>query len=183
MFCELKRHPHTPCDTVEGIAVEVARHGSDLQLRYCATGRIGALQIPARSTSVRADDLWRHTCFEAFIKETGADTYHEFNFAPSTQWAAYSFTGYRDGMRVLSDITPREIGIETTAASFCLRAHLLLPNLLNLLTNATWRLGLSAVIEETNGAKSYWALAHPPGKPDFHHPDCFGLELPPASAA
>jgi hypothetical protein len=43
---------------------------------------------------------------------------------------------------------------------------------------ATWRLGLSAVIEDSSGAKSYWALAHPPGKPDFHHPDCFAHELP-----
>jgi hypothetical protein len=34
------------------------------------------------------------------------------------------------------------------------------------------------VIEETNGRLSYWALAHPPGKPDFHHSDCFALELP-----
>ena len=46
--------------------------------------------------------------------------------------------------------------------------------------NASWRLGLSAVIEDTSGGKSYWALAHPPGKPDFHHADCFALELPPA---
>jgi hypothetical protein len=36
------------------------------------------------------------------------------------------------------------------------------------------------VIEETNGRKSYWALAHPPGKPDFHHSDCFALGLPAA---
>ena len=35
------------------------------------------------------------------------------------------------------------------------------------------------VIEEINGRKSYWALKHPAGKPDFHHPDCFALELPP----
>src|SRR3546814_3736372 len=33
------------------------------------------------------------------------------------------------------------------------------------------KLALSAVIEELDGTKSYWALAHPPGKPDFHHPD------------
>ena len=39
-------------------------------------------------------------------------------------------------------------------------------------------LGLSAVIEEHGGAKSYWALAHPPGAPDFHHPDCFAAQLP-----
>ena len=42
-------------------------------------------------------------------------------------------------------------------------------------------LGLSAVIEEANGRKSYWALAHPPGKADFHHADCFA-ELPTANA-
>jgi len=41
----------------------------------------------------------------------------------------------------------------------------------------TFGLGLSAVIEETSGRKSYWALAHPPGKPDFHHTDSFALEL------
>ena len=40
------------------------------------------------------------------------------------------------------------------------------------------RIALSAVIEEVDGTKSYWALRHPPGAPDFHHPDCFALELP-----
>jgi hypothetical protein len=40
-----------------------------------------------------------------------------------------------------------------------------------------WQIGASAVIEETNGTKSYWALAHPPGKADFHHSDCFAAVL------
>jgi hypothetical protein len=40
-----------------------------------------------------------------------------------------------------------------------------------------WRLGLSAMLEDTQARKSYWALKHPPGKPDFHHADCFALEL------
>jgi hypothetical protein len=43
--------------------------------------------------------------------------------------------------------------------------------------DVNWELGLSVVLEEKNGAKSYWALAHPPGKPDFHHEDCFAHEL------
>lgn len=42
--------------------------------------------------------------------------------------------------------------------------------------------GLSAVIEEADGTKSYWALAHPPGKPDFHHGDGFALEMAPTAA-
>jgi len=40
--------------------------------------------------------------------------------------------------------------------------------------------GLSAVIEDISGGTSYWALAHPPGKPDFHHADGFALEFSPA---
>jgi hypothetical protein len=34
------------------------------------------------------------------------------------------------------------------------------------------------VLEEQDGTKSYWAIAHPdPDKPDFHHPDCFAAQL------
>ncbi len=40
------------------------------------------------------------------------------------------------------------------------------------------RLALSAVIEETDGRLSYWALAHPAAKPDFHHAEAFVLSLP-----
>ena len=41
-----------------------------------------------------------------------------------------------------------------------------------------WQLGLSAILEETDGTKSYWALAHPEGdKPDFHDPVCFAARL------
>jgi hypothetical protein len=39
------------------------------------------------------------------------------------------------------------------------------------------RIGLSAVIEEQDGTISYWALRHAAGKPDFHHPDGFAMEL------
>jgi hypothetical protein len=42
-----------------------------------------------------------------------------------------------------------------------------------------WELGLSAVLEETDGIKSYWALAHPNAeKPDFHDSACFAAHLP-----
>lgn len=32
------------------------------------------------------------------------------------------------------------------------------------------RLALCAVIEASDGSLSYWALAHPADRPDFHHP-------------
>jgi hypothetical protein len=40
------------------------------------------------------------------------------------------------------------------------------------------RLAISAVIEETNGERSYWALAHSPGRPDFHDAVGFAAHLP-----
>jgi hypothetical protein len=46
-------------------------------------------------------------------------------------------------------------------------------------TRTMLSLALSAVVEERNGALSYWALRHSPGKPDFHHPEAFALELAP----
>jgi hypothetical protein len=33
------------------------------------------------------------------------------------------------------------------------------------------------VIEDADGSLSYWALAHPPGRPDFHHTEAFALDL------
>ncbi|HEY0337828.1 MAG TPA: hypothetical protein VGC70_10865, partial [Burkholderiales bacterium] len=38
-------------------------------------------------------------------------------------------------------------------------------------------LAVSAVIEARDGSLSYWALKHPPGKPDFHCSDAFVLGL------
>lgn len=46
------------------------------------------------------------------------------------------------------------------------------------LADAPFReLAITAVIEESDGTKSYWALAHPAGKPDFHAAESFALSV------
>ena len=144
----------------------------NLILSYVVSGRISDLRWPPVVAAARADELWRHTCFEAFIRPSTGPDYYEFNFSPSTQWAAYQFSGYRSGMRIATEIAAPRIEVRSNEATFTLQAALELDGL-----SSPLHLGLSAVIEETNGRKSYWALAHPPGKPDFHHADCFALEL------
>src|SRR5205085_7961920 len=42
----------------------------------------------------RTDELWRTTCFEAFLRPMGEESYTEWNFATSSTWASYQFTGY-----------------------------------------------------------------------------------------
>ncbi len=177
----LTRHPDSPCTAATRIEVEVAqpRPGA-LMLTYLVTGKLMALRIPAETTPARSDALWEHTCFEAFVRASSGAAYYEFNFSPSTRWAAYRFSEYRDGMRVADDVRAPRITVHSTAETCTLRAALELDRLPNLPDDTAWQIGLSAVIEETTGHKSYWALTHPPGKPDFHHSDCFAHELPAA---
>ena len=70
------------------------------------------------------------------------------------------------------------IEVLTSAERFEMRVVLDTDGLPGLSGDGAWRVGVSAVIEETNGRKSYWALTHPPGKADFHHVDGFALVLP-----
>ena len=175
MRLTLRRHPETPCDAVSRIEVAVDRPGAGrLALHYVVTGTIAEVLLPSPAAPIRSDGLWEHSCFEAFLRPTVGSAYLEFNFAPSTQWAAYAFKRYREG-RTDAEVEPSLIEAHAQAESYELRA------VLNSPADMPAKLGLSAIIEEMNGRKSYWALAHPPGDPDFHHEDCFALQLPPAA--
>lgn len=177
----LRRHPDSRCVAVTGIEVDVSCPGpGNLLLRYFVTGNPADLRMPPGILPARADGLWRHSCFEAFVCAVPGTAYYEFNFAPSAQWAAYRFNSYRNGMSVACNIGTPRIEVRSDGGAYELRASLALDGLPDLPGDAVWRLGLSAVIEEADGGMSYWALAHPPGKADFHHSDCFALELPAA---
>ena len=173
MLHALIRHPDTPSGAVDRIDVALARPEPGLlALRYTVGGRISGVSLAPPSEPLRTDELWRTTCFEAFVETTPGAGYYEFNLSPSSKWAAYHFTGYREGM-ALAELSPPAIITGANATHIDVDALIYLPP-----NDGPWRLALSAVIEEADGAKSYWALAHPPGKPDFHHADGFVLELP-----
>jgi len=178
MSLALKLHRDSRCAAVTHIDVDISRpRAGALVLSYIVSGRIAELRLPPVMASGRADELWRRTCFEVFLLPAPGEVYYELNFAPSTQWAAYRFDRYRTGMRVADEIGAPHIEAQSAPDRFALQAALELSRLPD---NAPWRLGLAAVIEETGGATSYWALAHPPGTPDFHHADCFACEISPA---
>jgi len=176
MRLTLKRHPDTPCDALTGIAVDVLGvQAGQLLLRYRATGKISDIRVPSIEASGRTDELWRHTCFEAFVRPEPGTAYHEYNIAPSTRWATYRFDNHRIGMQIDEDVSVLCLEFQATGSRLELLAALDMP------TIGSAQLGVSAVIEEISGRKSYWALAHPPGRPDFHHADCFAAQIPAAS--
>lgn len=127
--------------------------------------------IPQAEEPGRADELWRTTCCEAFLQKAGDSAYREWNFAPSGDWASYDFTGYRAGMAE-ADVRAPYVRMEDNMTWWALGATIAVE------ADAEWRLGLSVVLEEADGTKSYWALEHSnPEKPDFHVADCFVAKL------
>ena len=132
----------------------------------------GRFVIPAQADPERADGLWQTTCFEAFLRPSGEPSYREWNFAPSGRWAAYDFTDYREGSVNADIAAPPYVRMEDNFTWWALGATIAVE------AGAEWQLGLSAILEEKDGTKSYWALAHPEGdKPDFHDPVCFAARL------
>lgn len=177
---ELQVFPGTvvPADFL--IRVESEWNGSVLSLRYHLNGpyaQFKGTQEALSSLSQRRDELWKTTCFEAFLRPEGAQAYWEMNFAANGDWAFYRFDYYREGMR------PPPVKF---------------PPLIQTVKKQGWELQVSfdlsdqfeivsrplmfspcAVMETRDGEKSYWALQHHRPQPDFHHADNFSQMLLP----
>ena len=176
----LARHSGTSSEAVRGIEARVSwTPAGGLAFTYIFKGDLARVRIPPPRRQQRADRLWQRTCFEAFVSVKGEPAYREFNFAPSGEWAVYDFQRYRVGGRFVEEGSAPHITLRRTSASLELNAVVAREGLPAIPHGARLKLALCAVIEEENGMLSYWALSHPPGKPDFHHPDGFGLEIEP----
>jgi hypothetical protein len=167
----LSPHPATPPGPVRELQASVRREGDTLLLQYRLEGDLDSILLPQMPPK-RADNLWKHSCFEAFLGGAGLSAYREYNFSPSGAWAIYDFDGYRSGMRadqwvvIPGIMTRREAGALILDATVDVRW---MPTAML----AGPRLGVTAVIEDKAGGLSYWALKHPSEKPDFHHADGF----------
>lgn len=170
-------HPTSRPGGVTEVTAEARRDGRRLELRYLLAGEMGDVRVPPQAPSARKDELWRRTCFEAFVRGPG-EAYVELNLSPSTEWAAYAFERYREGMAEADAVA--EVHAARTARTLEVTATAVLPEEL---AGADWRVAVTAVVEAVDGSIAYWSLAHPAGKPDFHHADCFCLDLPAPKSA
>lgn len=166
-------HAQTPCAAVHSIDVAILHAGPrTLLLRYALRGEIGRLRLPSPQVPAPPDRLWAHTCCEAFVAVQDGEAYSEWNFSPSGQSARYDFSACRTRCAARTAGAPA-LAIAHDSHSLNVDARFDIPAELG----NRLRLGLSAVVEYTQGSLHYWALRHPPGKPDFHHRDAFALTL------
>ena len=208
-------HPDAPPAAIGSVTCLISWQSAGL---WCFDYLVGeppeALRMPAAVPPARTHGLWERTCFELFLRQADSDSYYEFNFSPSGEWAAFGFDSYRSGMAEIAVATPLIISTDRQQFELAMGRHLtdlgMDPESASSLAamkngpsaapaqtyalsacledpafgaSGPWVAAISAVIEEADGTKSYWALAHPPGEPDFHHPDCFVLDLPPPDSA
>ena len=169
---KLVHHPDFPLAGVGGVAIDWRpAYKGCLSLTYRVDGAVPSL--PQATSPGRADNLWQATCFELFLKPLDGTGYVEFNFSPSGQWAAYGFDGYRQGMCNL--VLARDPVVAVGAREgFTLDVEIDLSGI----WTGPMKAAFTAILIEQDGTKSYWSLAHSAGKPDFHDPACFVLELP-----
>jgi len=166
--------PYAPIadGSVQSLEVQVESSAGALNLRYSLSADLSRLKTPALKPMRRADELWKHTCFEAFLRAATGTGYCEVNVAPSTEWAMYSFDDYRQGMKPTNVPQPPVIAVDRSAHGLIVDVRLNLKVL-----PPSRALALTAVLEHEGGSLSYWSLQHPAAKPDFHHPDGFVLQI------
>lgn len=159
-------HPlmlHVDCDLgpVRAVIASISATAQGCEAEFVLDGHMPGIVLPPAAAPGRRDNLWQTTCFEIFWQPLGGKAYREFNLAPSGQWAAYDFDSFRAGMR---DAPVHAIAISCSHGDtgLVLRASIAadLP--------APAQVALNAVIEQADGTKQYWALAFPPGRPEFH---------------
>ena len=184
-FLSLLAHPSSSRGVVRRVAARAELARPDwLRFHYVLEADLRDVRVPPPAAdAARADNLWAHTCFEAFVACARSPRYLELNFSPSGQWGAYAFESYRKGMAPAElDAAPRltlrrsDERLELQAEVRC-GAALLAAATADLAPDRRLRLALSTVVEDREGRLSYWALSHPPGRPDFHHMDSFSLTL------
>ena len=141
-----------------------------MSLKFVLLGNLEALRIPEPRPPRSVRGLWERTCCEIFVAPGGAPAYHELNLSPSGEWAAHAFKRYREGAMLSDPALDPRIAVRRGPGKLELEA-------LIKVEGQRFLVGLAAVIEAADGSLSYWALWHPPGKPDFHHRDAFALEL------
>jgi hypothetical protein len=166
--------PPMPAVTITG---RISLQDHLLSLHYSLEGKIDAVLLPpaARQAS-RRDELWRSTCFEFFLAIKNQAGYWEFNMSPSGDWNVYRMDAYRKlGFREETAILQLPFDFRKESEKFLLDVAVDLTPILS--PGQQLQLAIAAIIQTRDNNETYWALAHPASRPDFHTRKSFTLQL------
>lgn len=133
-----------------------------LDFEFRVIGPINELEIPKFSAeSTFKDRLWTGTCFEIFLKRADLDSYQEWNFSPSGDWAFYEFLKYRTHSQKavkLPSLAPGKF--QASAISFIYKNRIPLQE--------ADSFHPCVILKKKDGSLLFWASEIQVSKPDFH---------------
>ena len=158
---------HQTCDLgpIRAVTASVTATPNGCEAEFRLDGHVPSIILPEVVMPERRDNLWKTTCFEIFWQPLGGTYYREFNLSPSGCWAAYDFDAFREGMRD-APVDAIAIACSHDESGLVLKASIAaeLPD--------PAQVALNAIVEHPDGGLQFWALAFPPGKPEFHSEAC-----------
>jgi hypothetical protein len=101
--------------------------------------------------------------------------YWEFNLSPAGHWNVYRFLAYREGMT--EETAFASLPVKVRSDPDCLRLELEVDLGSIVRADQTLAIGISAVLKQISGEKTYWALTHCGPQADFHRRDSFSIRL------
>lgn len=118
---------------------------------------------------VQADELWQHTCWEVFFKESDGESYLETNLSTRGSWQCYQFKKYRErDLAAQPALRLQALLVETgdqklsVSSRWHLSPGMILPTKLKAYPRA---------VLKCKDSLTFWAPNHPlltPPRPDFH---------------
>lgn len=159
------------------ITGEIIRAGNKISLRYEVAGEVDKIILSSKSPSPsRTDDLWKATCFEFFVAIPGQPQYWEFNMSPSGDWNVYIIDAYRRvGFREETSFKQLPFVFRNMQNNLSLDISLDLGPILH--PQQIIQVGITSIVQTTDGQESYWALTHPGPQADFHLRKSFTISL------
>lgn len=172
----LQPFPSNTAPPLIEITGNISRPSNSLTICYVLAGDLGELVVSDFSdTQIRKSGLWEQTCFEFFLAAKNSKQYWEFNLSPSGHWNVYRFADYRQGMEEETAFVSLPFKIRYRPDSVLLELEVRLDKIVR--ADQCLGVGISAVIEQTGGAKTYWALTHCCPRADFHCRESFIFTL------
>jgi hypothetical protein len=170
-------YPGSPEVLVSGVEIRAGARTVEgrLEIEYLLSFPPGGLvereMLPFRTlNSRRKTELWKQTCFEAFLGIEGSEAYCEFNGSLSGEWDFYFFESYRTGMKAVP-LVPAEAPL-IRARGFSEGTLKILWSVPLPAARPVDRIGITMVLS-SGSHTAYWALTHAGEKPDFHLRESF----------
>ncbi|MCI5142924.1 MAG: hypothetical protein D3909_14580, partial [Candidatus Electrothrix sp. ATG1] len=137
----------------------IARNATSLQVAYELRGSLDEILLPLPGTAPqRRNELWQSTCFEFFLGQSGSPQYWEVNLSPSGDWNAYSFTGYRQGMREETAIATLPLTQQRQPTSYQLALDFPLAQFTA--PDQPIAVAVALILQGHNGQRAFYALSH-----------------------